>query len=63
MSSTVQNTRKNLRGLHDRSELNRVRLRLYHARTRQLKLADETTANEAVLAELIQQEQSLAGAA
>lgn len=53
------NTRQNLRGLHDRSELNRVRLRLYHARNRALRLEDETLANIGLLETLEQQERAL----
>ncbi len=60
MPHANQNTRQSLRGLHDRSELNKVRLRLYHANRRQMKLADETHANNVLLLELAQQEQELA---
>lgn len=54
------NTRKNLRGLHDRSEINKVRLSIAHARNRQTKLALETQDNDAILEKLLRQEQELA---
>lgn len=54
------NSRGNLRGRHDRSELNRVRLRLYHAKNRQDTLRLETDENNALLAELVEQEKVLA---
>lgn len=53
------NSRGNLRGRHDRSELNRVRLRLYHAKNRQDTLRLETAENNALLATLLAQEKVL----
>lgn len=48
------------RGKHTRSELNRVRLRLYHALNRRDKLSGETEANEELITQLQAQERELA---
>lgn len=54
------NSRPNIRGKHDRTELNRVRLRIYHAKNRRDTLALETQTNDELLEQLLQQEQGLA---
>lgn len=60
ISEERYNSRSNLRGKHERSELNRVRLRLYHAKNRQETLRFEAAENDALLAKLLEQEKVLA---
>lgn len=59
MSTKNLNTRANLRGKHDRSELNRVRLRVFHAKNRQDTLRLETAENDRLLEILLEQEKAL----
>lgn len=60
MSNQIYNSRANLRGKHDRSELNRVRLRIFHAKNRQDTLRLETAENDRILENLLEQEKTLA---
>lgn len=59
MSTQNFNSRANLRGKHDRSELNRVRLRIFHAKNRQDMLRLETAENDRLLENLLEQEKAL----
>jgi len=52
-------SRRELRGKYERTDLHRIRLRIHHARNRAEILSQETTANDTLLAELLQQEKEL----
>lgn len=54
------NTRPNLRGKYERTDLVRLRLTIAHARNRQDKLAFEAQTNKELLEKLLQREKELA---